>query len=59
MAEELKMYLDHNDNGEVSPAISWDTAKAFLGELEAIDKKKDQNEKLAPDRGSSIDNIII
>lgn len=30
MAEELKTFLEHNDNGEVSPAILWDTAKAFL-----------------------------
>lgn len=30
MADELTMYLEHIDNGEVSPAILWDTAKAFL-----------------------------
>lgn len=30
MTEELKTFLEHNDNGEVSPAILWDTAKAFL-----------------------------
>ena len=30
VAVDLKEFLDHNDNGEVNPAILWDTAKAFL-----------------------------
>ena len=30
MAKEVETYLEHNDNGEVSPAILWDAAKAFL-----------------------------
>lgn len=30
MADELKIYLGHNDNGEVNPAILWDASKAFL-----------------------------
>lgn len=30
MGGELKEFLEHNDNGEVSPAILWDAAKAFL-----------------------------
>ena len=30
MAKELETYLEHNDNGAVSPAILWDAAKAFL-----------------------------
>lgn len=30
MADELKIYLEHNDNGEVNPAILWDASKAYL-----------------------------
>ena len=30
MAKELETYLEHNDNGEVSPAILWDAANSFL-----------------------------
>ena len=30
MADELKMYLEHYDNGEADPVIVWDAAKAFL-----------------------------
>lgn len=29
-AEELKVFLKHNDNGEGFPAILYDTSKAFL-----------------------------
>lgn len=31
MAEEIKTYLDLNDNGTVSPSILWDAAKAYIG----------------------------
>lgn len=30
MINKLKIYREHNDNGEVSPVILWDAAKAFL-----------------------------
>lgn len=40
MPKELKMYLDHNDNREVCPAILWDAGKiraksAWLKRIEA------------------------
>lgn len=31
MVEEFKgVFLEHNDNGDVSPIILWDAAKAFI-----------------------------
>lgn len=28
--ERVKAYLEHNNNGAVSPAVLWDETKAFL-----------------------------
>lgn len=30
LKKEIEMYLDHNDNNEVSPAILWDALKAVI-----------------------------
>lgn len=50
MSNEIKVYIKENDNGEVSPPILWDAAKAVLrGRIIAVAslKKKQRNRKLS------------
>lgn len=51
MSNDIQMYIIENDNGEISPPILWDAAKAVLrGKLIAIafvkKKKKQRQRKL-------------
>ena len=34
IADELKLYVEYNDNVEVNPVILWDAAKDFLRDLQ-------------------------
>lgn len=47
--KEINQYIEHNDNGEVSPAMLWDAAKAVLrGNMIAITtaRKKQKEQQL-------------
>lgn len=49
MRDKFKIYLEYNDNGEVSPVILWDAAKAYLrGEIiaKSVSLKKIKAKKL-------------
>lgn len=57
--DELKNFLEHNDNDEVSASTLWDAAKAVLrGKIIALSSKlKKERERLQSDWEESIKNL--